>query len=178
MKRHLEAVRRYYPSYGYTQEAPPEHKESLQDVEDMHLAVAYLSASLEAMEMTEPVRGVLNQILLMMNVMAHRMEATRYRAGMRSDGAYVPMAVPQRPQVREPASPDVATPIPMHSRLSQTEIKVLRYVGEGLSNEAISEALGMKKTSVATALNRAFGKLGARRRYHAYRLAFEAGLLN
>ncbi len=152
-----------------------------EDVQDFGLAVSYLSASLQAMEMSDPLRGVLRQMLLMMDVMARKMEAARpvvlvdSAAKVTTEYGSWPSTVPAAPAPMPPAG---LSPAPGRTRLGETEIRVLACVGRGLSNEQIALELGMKKASVATALNRAFGKLGAQRRYQAYRLAKEAGFVS
>lgn len=166
----------------YVRDSVPADRASspAEDVQDFGLAVSYLSASLEAMEMSDPLRGVLRQMLLMMDVMARKIESTRPIVVMNAAaklageiGAW-PSTVPAAPT---PAPPAGLSPAPGRTRLGDTEIRVLACVGRGLSNEEIAQELGMKKASVATALNRAFGKLGAQRRYQAYRLAKEAGFV-
>lgn len=166
----------------YVRDSVPADRASppAEDVQDFGLAVSYLSASLEAMEMSDPMRGVLRQMLLMMDVMARKIESTRPIVVMNTAaklageiGAW-PSTVSAAPT---PAPPAGLSPAPGRTRLGDTEIRVLACVGRGLSNEEIAQELGMKKASVATALNRAFGKLGAQRRYQAYRLAKEAGFV-
>lgn len=61
--------------------------------------------------------------------------------------------------------------------LTDRERQVLRLAGEGLSGEAIAEQLALSEGTVRNYLSEAIGKLGARNRVEAARLARQKGWL-
>jgi DNA-binding NarL/FixJ family response regulator len=66
---------------------------------------------------------------------------------------------------------------PARGALSPRERDVLRLVAQGATNRQIAHALGVGEESVKTLLNRAFDKLGARKRAEAVSIAQSLGLL-
>lgn len=155
--------------------------------DDLSLSVAYLSASLEAIEVSDPLRGVLRQILWLIE----HSSSKDIHGGVDKDSAgWIDMLPAKETQselqyrrvlVRKPQRIDtewqdfLKRPLPT---LNDIEVKILQGVGQGLKNDQIGELLGLKTTSIATRLNRVYAKLGAKRRYQAYRIARELGLLN
>lgn len=61
--------------------------------------------------------------------------------------------------------------------LTEREVEVLTFVGRGLSNSEIAEALFLSQTTVKTHLAHIFAKLSLRDRVQAVVLAYEAGLV-
>jgi DNA-binding NarL/FixJ family response regulator len=152
-----------------------------EELMDIALSVSYLSASLQAMELSEPLRGVLRQMLLMTDLMARKLDSARPVVlmdtlnGVHRDASSLPSIT--RYSTRASVKMQSSRVSPVKTNLCNTEKKVLRCVGRGMSNAEIASELELKETTVATALSRAYAKLGARRRYHAFRLAEDAGLL-
>jgi DNA-binding CsgD family transcriptional regulator len=65
-----------------------------------------------------------------------------------------------------------------HARgLSGRELEVLRLVASGASNREVAERLVISEKTAARHMANIFGKLGARRRADAVRIAIERGLL-
>ena len=64
-----------------------------------------------------------------------------------------------------------------HERLTDRERQVLRLVVEGASNAEIATILGVSEGTIKNHVSHILGKLGARDRTHAARLAIEWGLL-
>jgi DNA-binding CsgD family transcriptional regulator len=61
--------------------------------------------------------------------------------------------------------------------ITRREHEILQLIATGLSNREIAERLHVSENTVKTHASRVLGKLQARRRTHAVRLAKEAGLL-
>lgn len=60
--------------------------------------------------------------------------------------------------------------------LTSRELEVLTLIGEGFSNQEISDRLVLSLATVKTHINRIFAKTGVRDRAQAVRYAFSAGL--
>jgi DNA-binding NarL/FixJ family response regulator len=61
--------------------------------------------------------------------------------------------------------------------LTESELKVFRLVGHGLSNDEIADELFIADTTVRTHLRHIFDKLGLRSRVQAVVLAYDSGLV-
>jgi DNA-binding NarL/FixJ family response regulator len=139
-----------------------------EELMDIALSVSYLSASLQAMELSEPLRGVLRQMLLMTDLMARKLDSARPVVlmdtlnGVHRDASSLPSIT--RYSTRASVKMQSSRVSPVKTNLCNTEKKVLRCVGRGMSNAEIASELELKETTVATALSRAYAKLGARRR--------------
>lgn len=70
-------------------------------------------------------------------------------------------------------SPSVRT----RNRLSPVELQVLKLIAEGLTDEAIAERLGIKRSTVETYWRRGQAKLQAQNRAHAVAIAVREGLI-
>ena len=68
-----------------------------------------------------------------------------------------------------------ATPV---ERLTAREVEVLELLAEGLSNKAIGHRLGISDQTVKFHVGSISGKLGARNRTEAVRLAVRGGLIS
>lgn len=63
------------------------------------------------------------------------------------------------------------------SNLSKQELKVLRLVNEGLSNQEIAEQLFISQSTVKTHLSNIFSKLKAKRRTEAIKIGKELEII-
>ena len=76
-----------------------------------------------------------------------------------------------------PASTQLATPQQVRS-LTPREREIVRFVAQGLDNEAIAERLFISPFTVKTHVNRAMQKLGVNGRAQLVRVAYEHGLVD
>jgi LuxR family maltose regulon positive regulatory protein len=84
--------------------------------------------------------------------------------------------VVSRPGLFEPASPPAAAQPPLEP-LSQTEIRVLRYLPTNLSAPEIASELYVSPNTVKTHMHHLYVKLGTHRRAEAVTRARALGLL-
>ena len=68
--------------------------------------------------------------------------------------------------------------LPTQSTLTKTEIKVLDYLGKGLSNKELAKELDCSIKTIKNHLNSAFHKLGVSSRTEAVVKAIEKGLIS
>ncbi len=100
--------------------------------------------------------------------------ATAIRAVHAGDSILDPAVT--RKVIRRATRPE-AEPV-LTERLTRREREVLRLMAEGASNAEIAERLCLAEGTVKNHVSHILGKLGARDRTHAVRLAVEWGLLN
>ena len=62
--------------------------------------------------------------------------------------------------------------------LSPWETEILQYIARGNETNEIASALGLKRRTVKSHINRIMRKLGAKNRAHAVALALRSGLIN
>lgn len=74
------------------------------------------------------------------------------------------------------ALPQETAPPPVEA-LSGRELELVALLDEGMSNQAIAEALGISASTVKAHLRNIYGKLGARNRAHALAIARQNNLL-
>lgn len=77
-------------------------------------------------------------------------------------------------------SPDVAVDLAVHAGdevLTTRELSILRSAAAGNENKMIASHLGISVETVKSHMRHIFGKLGARNRTDALRIAFDRGLL-
>jgi DNA-binding NarL/FixJ family response regulator len=79
--------------------------------------------------------------------------------------------------IRRATYPEVAEPT-LTERLTPREREVLRLMTEGAANAEIAERLCLAEGTIKNHVSHILGKLGARDRAHAVRLAVEWGLLH
>ncbi|MCQ2410216.1 MAG: response regulator transcription factor [Elusimicrobiaceae bacterium] len=70
------------------------------------------------------------------------------------------------------------TGLPTQSTLTKMEIKVMDYLGRGLSNKELAKELGCSVKTIKNHLNSAFHKLGVSSRTEAVVKAIEKGLIS
>ena len=68
--------------------------------------------------------------------------------------------------------------MPSQATLTKTEIKVMDYLGKGLSNKELAKELGCSVKTIKNHLNSAFHKLGVSSRTEAVVKAIEKGLIS
>jgi DNA-binding NarL/FixJ family response regulator len=68
--------------------------------------------------------------------------------------------------------------MPTQATLTKTEIKVLDYLGKGLSNKELAKEMGCSVKTIKNHLNSAFHKLGVSSRTEAVVKAIEKGLIS
>lgn len=78
---------------------------------------------------------------------------------------------------QQPKPPPRDPPRPPSEPLSVSELKVLRLLGEGLSNKEIAQALGLAEGTVKNRLSRVFEKLGVLDRTQAALRGRELGVV-
>ena len=101
--------------------------------------------------------------------------ATAIRAVYAGDSILDP-AVTEK-VIRRATHPEEEEPA-LTERLTRREREVLRWMAEGATNAEIAARLCLAEGTVRNHVSRILGKLGARDRAHAVRLAVEWGLLN
>jgi len=101
--------------------------------------------------------------------------ATAIRAVYAGDSILDP-AVTEK-VIRRATHPEEEEPA-LTERLTRREREVLRLMAEGATNAEIAARLCLAEGTVRNHVSRILGKLGARDRAHAVRLAVEWGLLN
>lgn len=84
------------------------------------------------------------------------------------------LATETRPETAEPPATDVA---PLLDPLTDRELDVLTHLVQGLSNQAIAEAMFVAVTTVRTHLRNLYSKLDAHSRTHAIARAIELNLV-
>lgn len=70
-----------------------------------------------------------------------------------------------------------ADTVPLLDPLTERELVVLGYLAQGLSNQAIADAMFVAVSTTRTHLNNLYSKLNARSRTHAVTRARELNLL-
>ena len=68
--------------------------------------------------------------------------------------------------------------LPTQATLTKTEIKVMDYLGKGLSNKELAKEMGCSVKTIKNHLNSAFHKLGVSSRTEAVVKAIEKGLIS